>query len=65
MQNDNVPYWSHYSTDIIFPCLSWEVCPCGLAGVNYWPYGKYLDQYCECAECGQAAITVTILATTN
>jgi hypothetical protein len=60
-----VPFWSHYSADIIFPCISWEVCPCGLCGVLYWPNGKSVDFFCECVECGQVATTVTIIATSN
>jgi len=65
MADEQIPFWSHYSADIIFPCLSWEVCDCGICGVQYWPTGKTLDLYCECRECGQAATTVVILATVN
>jgi hypothetical protein len=66
MSNEQIPpFWSHYSNDIIFPCISWEVCGCGLCAVQYWPDGKYLSQYCECIECGSIATTVTILATSN
>jgi hypothetical protein len=61
----NPPFWSHHSNDIIFPCISWEVCECGLCGVLYWPNGKQLNQYSECASCGAVATTVTILATSN
>jgi hypothetical protein len=63
--SEYIPFWSHYSNDIIFPCLSWEVCECGVCGVQYWPEGKQVNQYCECMQCGGIAATVTILALSN